>query len=61
MLFESFSASFNTAFADYGPLKSFVALRGPAIIHRMIAAMSYEAVLKSVKKFFKNQSFPISG
>ncbi len=61
MLFQSFSTSFNAASSEYSPLRSFRALRGPAIIHWKIAAMSCEAALKSVKKSFKNQIFRILG
>ncbi len=63
MLFESFSTSFNASSCADSPLRSLVALKGPATIHWMVAAyssMSYEAASKSVKKSFKNQIFRIS-
>ncbi len=61
MLFESFSTPFNAASSEYSPLRSFLPLKGPAIIHWEIAAMSCEAALKSVKKSFQNQIFRIPG
>jgi predicted GIY-YIG superfamily endonuclease len=61
MLFESFSTPFNAASSEYTPLRSFLALRGAAIIQWKIAATSCEAALKSVKKSFKNQIFQIPG
>ena len=64
LLFAPFSASFRVASCADSPLMSLEALKGPATIHWMVAAylsMSFEATLKSAKKFIKNHFFQIVG